>query len=147
MDNFNWKVRVRATERDIATAYVRGHDFEVGLPVRFDEQYQRITALEYVLGAVGADVVNGLQSASRRRRVGIDNVEAVVSGKLNNPLVALAVVGEEGHPGLERIGVKVYVSSAAPEEEIRRAWDETLDRSPLLHTFKPVLELELRVEV
>ena len=88
-----WNLRVCATNNGCATVYVRRHQFEVGAPVHFDEQYNQITALEYVLGAIGADVVRGLQSLARKRRVEIDNVEALVSGELNNPLTHLGVIG------------------------------------------------------
>src|SRR5947208_51170 len=99
MADFAWRARVRATRRGQATAYVRKHQFTVGAPVQFDEQYDQVTALEYVLAAIGADLVKGFQSAADRRRLTVDQIEAVVSGQLDNPLVHLGVVGEAGHPG------------------------------------------------
>ncbi len=142
-----WNLRVCATNNGCATVYVRRHQFEVGVPVHFDEQYNQITALEYVLGAIGADVVRGLQSLARKRRVEIDNVEALVSGELNNPLTHLGVVGEEGHPGLETVRVKVYVSSTEVKEEIQRIWNEMLEKSPLVRTFQSAINLELDLQV
>ena len=59
----------------------------------------------------------------------------------------LGVIGEEGHPGLETVRVKVYVSSAAPEEEIQRVWNEMLEKSPLARTFQSVINLELDLQV
>ena len=50
-----------------------------------------MSALEYVLGAIGADLVNGLQMLGRRRRIAIEQVEARVEGELNNPLTYLGV--------------------------------------------------------
>jgi hypothetical protein len=55
----NWNLRVCATDNDRATVYAHRHQFEVGAQVHFDEQYHQITALEYVLGAIGADMVRG----------------------------------------------------------------------------------------
>ena len=115
--------------------------------MQFDREYDRITALEYTLGAVGADVVNGLTALARRRRVDVEEVEAVVSGRLNNPLTYLGVVGEEGHPGLERMKVRVYVSSTEAEERVRKVWQEMLAKSPLVRTLKPALDLELSMKV
>jgi hypothetical protein len=143
----NWNLRVCATDNDRATVYACRHQCEVGAQVHFDEQYHQITALEYVLGAIGADMVRGLQSLARQRRVEIDNVEALVSGELNNPLTHLGVIGEEGHPGLETVWVKVYVSSAAPGEEIQRVWNEMLEKSPLVRTFRSAINLELDLQV
>ena len=145
MTGFEWELRVRSTGRGRATAYTRNHRFEVGLPLQFDSEYGDVTALEYVLGAIGADLVCGMSELARRRRVEVDSVEALVSGELNNPLTHLGVVGEEGHPGVERVRVKVYVTSPESEEEIDGIWSEMLEKSPLVQTFRPVLELELKV--
>jgi hypothetical protein len=92
----------------------------VGAPVQFDAAYDAITALEYVLGAMGADVVNGFRALARKRRVEVDHVEAVVQSEINNPLTYLGVVGERGHLGLEQVSVKVYVASLAAAAEVQR---------------------------
>ena len=74
-------------------------------------------------------------------------MEALVSGELNNPLTHLGVVGEEGHPGLETVRVKVYVSSTEVKEEIQRIWNEMLEKSPLVRTFQSAINLELDLQV
>jgi uncharacterized OsmC-like protein len=147
MEHYTWTLRVSAAGKDRATVFARTHQYSVGAPVQFDAAYDAITALEYVLGAIGADIVNGLQALARKRRVEIDHVEAVVEGELNNPLTYLGVVGESGHPGLERVSVKVYVASIAAEEEVRRVWQETLDKSPLVRTFQPAIRFEINLQV
>jgi hypothetical protein len=147
MDDFAWRARVRATRRGRATAYVRTHQFDVGAPVQFDEQYDQVTALEYVLAALGADLVKGFQAAADRRRLTVDEVEAVVSGRLDNPLVHLGVVGEEGHPGLEAVSVRVFVGTDEDEARVREAWDEALGRSPLARTFASAVRLDLSIRV
>lgn len=126
-----------------ATAYVRRHRFEVGLPLQFDQTYDRITSLEYVLGALAADVVVGLQRLARKRRVEVERVEAFVQGALDNPLAFLQVVGEEGHPGLARVALKVYVTSPASPERLEEVWQETLRTSPLVRTFGDRVALTL----
>ena len=147
MVEYQWSVRVGTAKGDRATAHVRQHQFDVGAPVQFDQQYDGLTALEYVLGAIGADIVNCLGMAARRHRVEIDDVEALVSGKLNNPLTHLGVVGEEGHPGLETISVRVYVSSVEPENRVRQMWAEAQERSPLVCTFRSAINLQLELQV
>ena len=147
MEYYTWTLRVSAAGKDRATVFARTHQYSVGAPVQFDAAYDAITALEYVLGAIGADIVNGFQTLARKRRVEVDQVEAVVGGKLNNPLTYLGVVGESGHPGLERVSVKVYVASIAAEEEVRRVWQETLDKSPLVRTFQPAIRFEINLQV
>ena len=144
---FRWDLRVSSDADDQATVFVRRHAFAVGLPLQFDPAYGRITALEYVLGALGADLANGLRAAAHRRRLAVDRVEALVQGELDNALTHLGVVGERGHPGVRRISVKVFVSSFEPEAGIRSAWEETLARSPLVRTFRDAMQLELTLQV
>ena len=147
MERYTWTLRVSTARKDHTSVFVRQHQFTVCAPVQFDAAYDAITALEYVLGAIGADVVHGFQALARKRRVEVDHVEAVVEGELNNPLTYLGVVGESGHPGLERVSVKVYVASIAAEEEVRRVWQEMLDKSPLVRTFQPAIRFELSLQV
>jgi uncharacterized OsmC-like protein len=147
MEPYTWTLRVSTTGKDRATVLVRQHQFIVGAPVQFDAEYDAISALEYVLGAIGADIANGLQSLARKRRVVIDQVEVVVQGELNNPLTYLGVIGESGHPGLEKVRVKVYVASIAAEEEVRRVWQEMLEKSPLVRTLQCAIQFELSLQV
>ncbi len=146
MQQYMWTVRVSSVG-NAANAFVRKHDFTVGDAIHFDEEYPHITALEFVLGAIGADVVNGLRSLARKRRVEIDHVEANVQAELNNPLTFLGVVGEAGHPGLERVQVKIYVSSLSPRDELESVWNEMIERSPLIQTFRSAIDLELTWKV
>lgn len=147
MEAHTWTLRVSAAERGQATVFTRQHQFRVGAPVRFDRAYEAVSALEYVLGAIGADLVNGLQALARKRRVAIERIEAVVEGELNNPLAYLGVIGETGHPGLQRVQVKVYVASLEEEAAIRRLWQEVLATSPLVYTFQAAIRLDLRLQV
>ena len=146
-DSHTWTLRVSSEEVGSATAYVRRHRFEVGVPLQFDEAYDQVTALEYVLGAIAADVVVGLRRLARRRRVDVDRVEALVHGRVDNPLTFLQVVGEEGHPGLVAVVLKVYVSSIDPPDRVNAVWEETLRTSPLVRTFQDSVKLELEHEV
>lgn len=147
MEETRWTLRVRAAGEGRSTIYVRQHRLSAGEPLHFDEQYEGTTALEHLLGALGADLVGGLQVVARKQRVELNDVEAVVSGQLNNPLTYLGVVGEEGHPGLERATVTVFVSSPEPEESVRRAWEEMLRRSPVVHTLRPAVKLDLDMKL
>ncbi|MFN8176786.1 MAG: OsmC family protein [bacterium] len=146
-ESLAWKARVTPIVRHRATVHVRRHSFVVGKPVEFDIDADAISAVEYLLGALGADLVNGLLAVARRRRVDIDHAEAAVEGQLDNPLTHLAVVGETGHPGLARATVKVYVSSPAPEDHVRGAWEEAIDRSPLTRTLRGSVDLDLTLQV
>ena len=93
-------LRITASDPELARVAVRRQQFVVGRPIEFDQTSSRVAALEYALGALGAEVVNGLRVFAARRRIEIDAVEAVVTADLENPLAYLEVVGETGRPVL-----------------------------------------------
>lgn len=140
-----FSLRVSAAQGGTATAFVRKHRFTVGAPVAFDEQDPHVSALEYVLGAFGAELVNGLVAAARARHLVVDHAEAVVKAELDDPLAHVGVVGASGHPGLARVSVKVYASSGEDEETLRALWNQTLERSPLVRTLERSVKLELEL--
>jgi hypothetical protein len=128
-------LRVTAGARDVARVSVRHQQFPVGRPIEFDEATPRIAAIEYALGAVGGEVVNGLRTFAWRRRVPIDAIEAIVTGELENGLTYLEVIGEHGRPAIGRIHVKLFVS--APDEAATRClFDEVVDKLPLVGTLR-----------
>ncbi len=147
MGSHHWTLRVRGDARDRATAFVRRHQFEVGAPLHFDEEYDRVSCLEYVLATIGGDLVNGMRRLAHRRRLQVDQIEAVVEGELNNPLTYLGVVGESGHTGLEKVSVSIYASTLEDKEQVRAAWDEVLEKSPLARTFQSSINLELSLKL
>jgi hypothetical protein len=138
-----FSVRVSGSPDGSATAFVRKHRFVVGSPVTFDEQDPHVSAVEYLLGAFGADLVTGLLAAARARHLDVDHAEALVRGELDDELAAVGVVGATGHPGLARLQVKVYAESFADEETLRALWNQMLERSPLVRTLERVVRLEL----
>jgi hypothetical protein len=135
MDVPGWDIRAHAEGRSPVSVRVRRHGFVVGAPIHFDEEYDAITALEYAMGALAGDVVDGFRSLARKRRVEVDQVEALLHGELENALMYLGVVGEEGSPAIESLALKCYVSSLAEEADVQSVWAEALLRSPLAQTF------------
>jgi hypothetical protein len=136
-------LRVTAVQPSGAVIHARKHAFAVGAPLSFDAEYGAISALEHLLGAVGADLVGGIQVVARRRRVEIDDIEAVVHGTLHNPMVYLRVVGESGDAGIRAIEARVYISSLDDEARVRAVWQEVLETSPIANTLRKALTLEL----
>ena len=115
--------------------------FSIGRPVEFDEASPHVAALEYALGAVGGEVVNGLREFARRRRLPIDAVEALVTGELQGGLPYLEVIGEAGRPRSRRIGIKVFVASG-DDTATRALFDEMIERLPLVCTLREALDLD-----
>jgi hypothetical protein len=127
-------LRVTGGVADVARVAVRRQQFSVGRPIEFDESSPRIAALEYALGAVGAEIVNGLHEFARRRRLQLDAVEALVTGELEHELVYLDVIGETGRPALRRLHVKLFVASA-DADGVRALLSEVLEKLPLTRTL------------
>jgi hypothetical protein len=143
MEDTRWTLRVTAGHAAGATVHVRKHSFAVGAPLSFDAEYGAITALEYLLGSVAADLVGGIQTVARRRRVEVDAVEVVIHGVLHNPMVYLRVVGETGEAGLRAIEARVYISSLDDDARVRALWTEVLDTSPVVNTLSRAVKLDL----
>jgi len=147
MDERTWTLRVTSTGVDENRVSVRRHQFAVGRPVSFDIEYGATTALEYALGALGAEIVGGLRTFAKKRRIDLINVEAVVSGELENELTWFEVVGESGTPRLSRVAVTVYLSSHAADDHLRRLWDDTVALLPLVNTLRGAVALDLRMTI
>lgn len=142
MEDTRWTLRITASQPPGSTAHVRKHSFAIGAAVSFDAEYGAVTALEYLLGALGADLVAGIQTIARRRRVEIDDIEVVVHGVLHNPMVYLRVIGEQGDAGVREIEARVYISSLDDEARVRALWGEVLEISPVVNTLAKAVKLE-----
>jgi len=144
MNAITISLRVTAPGPAAARVSVGRRQFSIGRPVEFDDASPHVAALEYTLGAVGGEVVNGLREFARRRRIEIDAIEALVTGELENGLAYLEVVGENGQPGITWIAVKVFVSS--PNEIASRAlFADTIERLPLVATLRRALTLTIEL--
>lgn len=147
MEALRFTARVTSRPDGRADVRVRKRSFEVGAPLSFDSAYDGVTALEHLLGALGADLVNGLRARAKKRRVEIDSAEATVEAALNNPLMYLDVVGEQGTTAVETISARLFISTAASEADMKTLWAETLERSPLVNTLQRSLKLDLSYKV
>jgi len=139
-----FSLRISSTPEGAASAFVRKHRFTVGAPVTFDEDDPHVSALEYVLGAFGGELVSGLMAGARARHLAVHHAEAVVKAELDDPLATLGVVGASGHPGLARVHVKLY-ASGDDEQGLRDLWKQTLERSTLVRTLRAAVRLELEL--
>ena len=113
----------------------------------FDVEHQATTALEYLLGTVGAEVAGTLRLVAKRRRVEIEDIEVLVHGRLADPMVFLRAVGsEEGDASIEAIEAKAFVSSLDDEERVAAVWREALAIAPVLNTLRKGTRLKLTME-
>jgi hypothetical protein len=140
-------LRVTAGEQDEARVSVRRHQFVVGRPLDFDVESSTVMALEYALGALGAELVGGLRQFAGRRRLVLDNVEALVQAEIEDPLVYLEVIGESGRPRIGRVDIKVYVASPETEQIVRRLFEDVLIKLPLVGTFRGAVRLDIQLMI
>ena len=142
-----WSVRVRAESRQASRIHARNHTFRVGPPLSFEPSDELPSALEHLLGALAADLLGTLYTYARRRRLPIDSAELVLNASLENPLVHLGVIGEEGSPGLERVEGKLYAALEAEPAAAQALWDEVLQRAPVYNTLKRAADIDIRFSV
>ena len=144
MNAITLSLRVTAPGPAAARVSTGRRHFSIGRPVEFDDASPHVAALEYALGAVGGEVVNGLREFARRRRLPLDAIEALVTGELQGGLSYLEVIGETGQPRICRIAIKVFVASAG-DTATRALFSETIDRLPLLATLRRALDLDVEL--
>ncbi len=142
-----WAVRVRRVGSDQAQAYARTNAFTVGAPASLKPADPHPSAIEYVLGALGGDLVNGFTALAARQGIAVHDAELSLNDRLDNALVQLGVVGETGHPGLAEITGTFYVSADADESRLSEIWQTALDRSPIFHTLSRSAQVTLKLRV
>jgi hypothetical protein len=144
MNAITISLRVTAPGGAAARVSAGRRQFSIGRPVEFDDASPHVAALEFALGAVGGEIVNGLREFARRRRIEIDAVEALVSGELEHALTYLEVVGEARPPRIASITVKAF-ASGPDHYAIRTLFADMLERLPLACTLRTTLDLKIEL--
>lgn len=144
--NHEWSVRVRTDSCNGLTASARNHSWRVGEPITFAPTDELPSALEHAVGALAADLIGSLRRICKLRRIPVERAELSLRWTLDNPLTYVGVVGEEGSPSISQIEGVLYVA-CFEEEQVRGAWQEALDRSPLYATFSKAARVEVRLNV
>jgi len=133
--NMVWRARVRGGGGMDAQVFVRNHSFTVGQPASFDTADRAISAVEYLIGSLGACIAVGFQWRASRRGIKVHNLEVSLQARSEDVLVYLGLQ-EEGNPGLGSVRAMVYVDAEADAEVLEELLDETLRRSPVTQTFQ-----------
>jgi uncharacterized OsmC-like protein/TusA-related sulfurtransferase len=142
--NVVWRARVRGGGGMEAQVFVRNHSFVVGQPASFDTADKFISAVEYLLGALGGCIAVGLQWRASRRGIQIRNLEVSLQSRSEDVLVYLGLQ-EEGNPGLAGVRAVVYVDADAEPETLEELLAETLRRSPVTQTFQRAVTITLEL--
>ena len=148
MEASRWTIRASWQGNFQSSVYARNNSFAVERQLSFREADTFPCALEYLLGGLAGDLIAGFEVQANRWQINIDAIEVSLSGWLNNPLIALGVVGEiEGHAGLQRIEGRIYISSEVEEQQLQKLWEEVQWRSPILQTLKRSVDFNLELKL
>jgi hypothetical protein len=140
MEEYTIVLRILAGADDLARVTARRQQFVVGRPIEFDETTSRIAAVEYALGAAGAEIVNGLRVFAERRRLDIEAMEALVTAEIDHALAYLEVVGESDSPTIRRVHIKVF-AACADHRGTRELFEGMQRKLPLLAMLRRATEL------
>ena len=146
--SYEWRTRVRHRGGEggrHARVYCRNLHFDVGQPASFEERDAHPSAVELVLGALGAALAVGFFSECAREALEVDDVELAVRGRLFDPLASLGL--GDGDPAFSRIEARCFASTFDDEERVRAAWDRAVARSPLAATLARACALDLKLAI
>ena len=132
--DYRWQTRIHWDGGLQATVFCRNHSWAVGQPASFDVRDDAPSAVEYLLGALGACLAMGFQIRASQQNVEIDELEISLSGQIDNIFVFLGTE-QAGHSGFKEIKGTIYVASDADEEVLETLWEETLAASPITNTL------------
>ena len=139
--------RAVSSSPSAVTFYARALEAEVGVPMSFDIVEPKLSGVEYLLGALASDLLGGFRRLVHRRRLVVDELEAVLKAEVIDTLAYLGVVGESGTPRISSISVKVYAGTGAPEREVRALWEESLTLAPIINTLRLAATLNIEFAV
>jgi uncharacterized OsmC-like protein/TusA-related sulfurtransferase len=142
--NYRWQTRTHWDGGAQATVFCRNHSWLVGQPASFDVQDAAPSAVEYVLGALGACLAMGFQIRASQRKVTIDELEIALSGQIDNIFVFLGTA-TNGHSGFKEITGTLYAQSDADAEVIEELWRETLAASPVANTLTRHVDVRINL--
>ncbi|MBI3988306.1 MAG: OsmC family protein, partial [candidate division NC10 bacterium] len=104
--------------------YTRDHVYIVDEPHRLASTDEAPTAVEYVVGALGACLATGFILNATMHGIEIYNMEVALEGEMENILMFFGL-SEEGHPGFKEISAKLYVTADADREVLEELWERT----------------------
>ncbi len=129
-----WTGRVRWLGGFKARVTTRNHQFVVDEPASVAAEDEAPTAVEYVLGALGACLATGFVLNASLRGVEIWNLEVSLDGGTDNPLTFFGIE-QQGHPGYSEITAKLYVQADADRDTLNEIWEQTVRTSPVANTL------------
>ena len=140
---YKWNIRARRTASNETTVYSRNFSWQSGASIDFDKSGSIPGSLEQFLGSLLADVLTCFATRCSRSSLAIDELEGTINSSLNNTLAAAGL--ESGDSSVKKIALVSYVTSPAPEETLREAWNSGLQDSAVYQTMLKACEIDSRI--
>lgn len=140
-------LRARLGPEACVRAHARRWTLESRGRASWDARAAEPSALDQLLAAIATDVLAGLAHESRRGGPEVRDAELRLQAWLENPLVVAGVVGEAGSARVHAIRGRLFVSTAAPADDVADLWRRVRERAPVLASLDPALSFELELEV
>ncbi|MCA9785239.1 MAG: hypothetical protein KC488_01680 [Candidatus Cloacimonetes bacterium] len=141
--------RVRVRYDGGCHAQGSGPSFPVGEPLGIGADRTAPSSLDLALAALASELLNLLYSLCQRSGLALDSLELSLTATLDNPLVALGVVGESGCPTLATIHGVCHV--VCLEEEAMCAlpvlWEQACARAVLLNSLRRGCPVSIRLNL
>ena len=104
------------------------------------------SSLDLLVSALVADLLGGLHREAARSGVVIHDAELSVSAHLDNPLVALGVIGESGTAAVHAMHGSLYLTCDEPLESVEPLWRHCLERAPVYATLRRCAEITIQLK-
>jgi len=140
-----WRLRTRSTGAQQATVYCRNFSWVLGQAASFEEKDAHPSAVEALLGALGASLATAYATEAARAGLEVDDIELTVTGRLHNVLAHMGL--ELGDPSFAEIEVKCYASTMDDEDAARTAFEAIVARSPIAATLRKAVNLTIKFAV
>lgn len=127
--------RVRLIARNVTLA--------VGGSLGLDEKSPDPAALDLLVGSLAADLLTVLGREAARGGIPLHDAELRLEARLDNPLVALGVVGEPGHAGVVEVAGTLSLRVSAGEEPVRALWERALTQAPVYVTLARTVPIRI----
>lgn len=144
---YTWTIRGSSAGGEVTRLHVGRNSFSAGPAISFRPDEPLPSAIDYLLGALTAEMVSNLIGCMRERAVDFDDVECRIAGQIEDPLASIGVVGARGNPAMRAITGTVYVSSDADDDVLKDAWSAALRRSSVYCTLQRCVSLSIEMRV
>ncbi len=141
------KVRVHAAAGESVRVYAGGVAWTVDGRTRFGAGEGGPSALDALLGALGADLALAFTRAARHAGVAVRALEITLEARVENALVVLDVIGESGSPALTEITGAAFASADVDPALAARLWADAIARSTIHATLARATRLAIALRL